>query len=264
MNLRNAAIIMKKDIDEMIKTRYVLMTLIMVPLIFSIVLPVSITQGIGSTSNNTTVEDLAKMGIKPVEGMSPTQQMFGFLINNMMFLFFIIPLAAPSVIGSYSMVGEKLNKSLEPLLATPVEDGDIMAGKVLASVVPSVAATILAFALFVVVVNVQASSLLGSLFLPGPAWLIAVLLVSPALCFLSTILTLILSSRMNDIRSVQQISAMLVMPIMGIFVLSMTGVNLSSPLFMLSLFAIVAAIDGALFKAAKKLFQREEILTKWK
>jgi hypothetical protein len=46
----------------------------------------------------------------------------------------------PVAIASYSLVGEKIERSLEPLLATPATDGEILLGKGIAAFVPPVAA----------------------------------------------------------------------------------------------------------------------------
>ena len=41
----------------------------------------------------------------------------------------------PTTIASYSLVGEKIQKSLEPLLATPMTDGEILLGKTISGLV---------------------------------------------------------------------------------------------------------------------------------
>ena len=51
-------------------------------------------------------------------------------------MFMLIPLFIPVNIAAYSIVGEKTTHSLEPLLATPISTGELLAGKNLASVIP--------------------------------------------------------------------------------------------------------------------------------
>ena len=46
----------------------------------------------------------------------------------------------PTAIASYSLVGEKIQKSLEPMLATPMTDGDILLGKIISGLLIPVAA----------------------------------------------------------------------------------------------------------------------------
>lgn len=50
----------------------------------------------------------------------------------------------PTGIASYAIVGEKIEKSLEPLLATPASDGDVLMGKSLAALIPAISTTFIA------------------------------------------------------------------------------------------------------------------------
>ena len=68
------------------------------------------------------------------------------------FSFFLVIGAAyvPLGIASYSIVGEKVEKSLEPLLATPLTDGEILLGKAISAVIPTLVAMYAAAAVFMV------------------------------------------------------------------------------------------------------------------
>jgi hypothetical protein len=52
------------------------------------------------------------------------------MFNMILMIFIIVPATLPTIIASYSIVGEKNNRSLEPLLATPTTDGELLAGKI--------------------------------------------------------------------------------------------------------------------------------------
>ena len=47
-------------------------------------------------------------------------------ISFLLIFFIIYPVVLPTVMASYSFVGEKLNRSLEPLLATPTTDSELL------------------------------------------------------------------------------------------------------------------------------------------
>jgi ABC-2 type transport system permease protein len=51
------------------------------------------------------------------------------VINAFLFFFIIGAVSLPVGIAAYSVVGEKVEKSLEPLLTTPLTDGEILMGK---------------------------------------------------------------------------------------------------------------------------------------
>jgi hypothetical protein len=57
---------------------------------------------------------------------------------------------------------------------------------------------------------------------------------------------------------------MVVLPVAGLFALSFVGRGIAGLPFLALVALIVLAVDLALFKMAKKLFRREEILTKWR
>jgi ABC-2 type transport system permease protein len=56
------------------------------------------------------------------------------------FAFFYVILASylPTPIASYTLVGEKVERSLEPLLATPTTDSEILIGKGIAALLPAI------------------------------------------------------------------------------------------------------------------------------
>jgi hypothetical protein len=49
------------------------------------------------------------------------------LLDSFAFYFVIGAVTPPTAIASYSLVGEKVERSLEPLLSTPVSDAEILA-----------------------------------------------------------------------------------------------------------------------------------------
>ncbi|HXT34223.1 MAG TPA: hypothetical protein VN837_01490, partial [Chloroflexota bacterium] len=69
-------------------------------------------------------------------------------------VWFVIGAAVlPVGIASYSLVGEKLQHSLEPLLAAPVSDDEILVGKGLAALLPTFAATYVGAVIFMALVD---------------------------------------------------------------------------------------------------------------
>jgi ABC-2 type transport system permease protein len=72
------------------------------------------------------------------------------------------------------------------------------------------------------------------------------------------------SSRVNDIRSAQQLGSLITLPLAGIFVLGENGALAIDPFHLLIVSGILLVADVALFLVRRATFQREEILTKWK
>src|SRR5207302_2021429 len=62
-----------------------------------------------------------------------------------------IPVLVPAALAAYSVVGERLQGTLEPLLSTPVRREELLLGKALAAFVPSVAVAVTSLVAFNVI-----------------------------------------------------------------------------------------------------------------
>src|SRR5512136_2361300 len=94
------------------------------------------------------------------------------LLNAFSFLFVIGAALLPVGIASYSLIGEKVQKSLEPLLATPTTDEEILAGKSIAAFLPAICSNYIGAVLFMVLVDLFTYSKLTYLYYPN--WDIAI------------------------------------------------------------------------------------------
>jgi ABC-2 type transport system permease protein len=186
------------------------------------------------------------------------------LINLFTSYFVIIGALLPTIIASYSFVGEKLEKSLEPLLATPTTDGELLFGKSVGAFIPCVGATYIGALIFVIVIDSWSLVNLGVLLVPNEYWAIVLGVLTPLVCILSVEANIIISSRVNDIRAAQQIGGFIILPIILLMVFASTLQTFPLVTMALILSAAMAIADVALFYLSKATFQREEILTKWR
>jgi ABC-2 type transport system permease protein len=186
------------------------------------------------------------------------------LLPSFQFFFVIGAATLPTAIASYSFVGEKVERSLEPLLATPVSDVDILLGKSLAAVVPSVVSMWIGITVFMTVADIQAHGTLGYWFFPNTTAVIAMLLLVPLVATVSAEVSVLVSARASDVRSAQQTSTLTVIPFAALYVASELGAITLDPSSMLALAAVLIVVAVALFFAARAAFNREEILTRWK
>lgn len=198
-------------------------------------------------------------------GEDTEQEGFLFQFIGFLMLFFIlIPAIVPTVIASYTFVGEKLNRSLEPLLATPTTDAELLAGKSLSIFLPTMLVTWLSFIPFVLLVNFLATPIIGHAPLPDLTWLIGVFVLAPLFCVMSIALNVIVSSRVSDVRASQQIGSLVVLPVVALFVISLSGLFTLGPLVMLAISGAIGLVDVGIAYLTLKTFQREEILVRWK
>jgi ABC-2 type transport system permease protein len=186
------------------------------------------------------------------------------LLNS--FSFFIVIGAAfiPLGIASYSIVGEKIEKSLEPLLATPLADGEILLGKAIAALLPALVAMYAGAAVFMVGVDAVTFGELGYNYFPNWTFGIMLLVLVPVAVIMSVLYSVIVSSRVNDVRSANSYGILIFFPFLAIYFASEIRIISLDITGILIIAGILAAIDVALYFVSTAAFQREEILTKWK
>ena len=186
------------------------------------------------------------------------------LLNS--FSFFIVIGAAyiPLGIASYSIVGEKIEKSLEPLLATPLTDGEILLGKAIAALLPTLAAMYAGATVFMVGVDAVTFGKLGYNYFPNWTFGVLLLVLVPVAVVMSVLYSVIVSSRVNDVRSANGFGIFIFLPLLAIYLASEIRIISLDINGILIISGILSAIDIALYFVGKAAFQREEILTKWK
>lgn len=263
--------IIRKDWMQVYKRRSMLLSLFLMPLLFA-AMPLGILVAMrselaseGVSAAQTVDADLPEQfkALCPVD-LSAGDCMQVFMVSQFMLLFMLIPMAIPTSLASYSIVGEKSTRSLEPLLATPVSTLELMLAKGLGALIPAVAATYLAFAVFAAGVFLLAPDEVLRAALLDARWLIAVFLVGPLAALMAVSVSMMVSSRVNDPRVSEQLSMVVIIPVMGLFFGQIAGLFIIDRNLILIAAVGAAILDGVLVYFAVRLFQRESILTRWK
>jgi ABC-2 type transport system permease protein len=204
---------------------------------------------------------LANPAFAHLHGGELIQAFFG---SQLMAMFLIAPVAIPMLIASYSVVGEKRERTLEPLLATPVTVPELLTAKACAAVAPGLLASWIGFLIYAVAARAVALTPAVYAAIMRPAWLAAVFLIAPLLALLSAITGLMASSRASDPRGAQSVGSVLILPVVMLVPAQLSGAVVVSIPSVLAAGLVLAAVDGLLLFFAVKLFQREAILTRWK
>ncbi|MFZ3069993.1 MAG: ABC transporter permease subunit [Anaerolineaceae bacterium] len=264
--MKHIRTIIDKEWSEVFKNRMVLFTTLLLPLIFTAIPLVMLN------STKTSLPDLtdsATAGLPEgfmsvCEGMSGNDCMQVYLVNEFLILFMLMPIIIPITIAAYSIVGEKTTRSLEPLLATPITTVELLAGKCAAAVIPAIGASYLAFGLFNLGMAVLKISPGVVAYINSPTWLLAVLVLGPILAVISVNFALFISSRVNDPRVAEQISSVIVVPLMGLMLAQMAGAVVVNLALMLAAIGIMALVAFGMLHLGAQVFERETILTRWK
>jgi ABC-2 type transport system permease protein len=126
--MRKVLVILRKEVREIVQQRVLLFSILLPPLLFA-VLPLILLQRVGAGSNASTLH------IPSLEGLTLheyTQGVIGTTFSN---FYILLPMIVPSIIAAYSIIGEKNNHTLEPVLATPVRRWQLLTGKMLSAVI---------------------------------------------------------------------------------------------------------------------------------
>jgi len=196
-------------------------------------------------------------------GISATLLSIG--VESIIYIFVILATFLPSTIAAYSIVGEKVEKTLEPLLATPTTDGEILLGKGIASFIPPILSTWTGASIFMAATDyILRSAGLSYYYFPNWSSGVMLLLLAPLAAVLSIEVAVIASSRVSDVRGANQIASLILIPFVFVFFAEAEGI-ISFDIPILLIFAIIVLIlDVCLLFVSKSTFNREEILTKWK
>jgi ABC-2 type transport system permease protein len=262
--MNKVKIIIQKEWAEVFKNRFVLFTVAFLPLILT-ALPIGILYATRSSGMDNFAADLPTQFAEVCpEGLSGGECFQVYLVSQFMILFMMMPLAIPVTIAAYSIVGEKTTRSLEPLLATPVTTGELLLGKSLAAALPAILATWAGFFIFAVGALILVPNEEAIAAILDPMWLLAVLLVGPLMATLAVLVSVMVSSRVNDPRVAEQLSMVVIVPVLALFFGQVSGLFLINRQIILILAVILLVVDIGMVFLAVRLFQRETILTRWK
>ncbi|MFQ5342464.1 MAG: ABC transporter permease subunit [Anaerolineae bacterium] len=195
--------------------------------------------------------------------LEPVEVMEIILGQQFMFFFLLMPLFIPIYIAAYSIVGEKTGRSLEPLLAAPIGTGELLAGKSLAAAVPAIVITWVAFVIYAVALRFIVTPAVYAALLSSK-WILAMIVIAPLLSVLAMNVAVIISSRVNDVRVAEQLSGLVVLPLIAVAMAQTAGRILFDFRSFVVGAVILALIDIIILYVGVRLFQRETILTRWR
>ena len=170
-----------------------------------------------------------------------------------------IPALVPSFVAAYSVVGERQQGTLEPVLTTPIRREELLLGKALAALLPSVAVAYLVYGLFLACVELLAAPAVASALIRLPD-LLAQLFFTPLVAGWSIWLAILISTRSNDIRVAQQFAMLASLP--SIAVTTLIGLNIIKVSLVAGLVAAAALLllNRIGWRFASAMFDREQLI----
>jgi ABC-2 type transport system permease protein len=238
----------------------VLVTAMSLVLPFGVAIAVPALTGRGLGDDADLVKVSAAAGHRDLSNDASVQL---FLFQQFLMLFLLTPITGAMALASHAIVGEKLSRTLEPLLATPVTTFELLTAKVVGALAPTLAISMIGLVLYIAGILLFAEPGVTAA-MASMRTLILIVLVAPAAALVSLQAAILVSSRVNDARTAQQFGVLIIIPLTGVLVAQFTGsLWLSATaLGLAGLGLLVLWVLLALLSVA--VFERESILTRWR
>jgi ABC-2 type transport system permease protein len=176
-------------------------------------------------------------------------------------LLLLIPVITPSTLAAYSVVGEREQGTLEPLLTTPIRRQEFILGKAAAVMIPTLALSYTVFGLFLAVVWLFANPAVSSdVFHQGPI-LLALVLFTPLLAGWAIVVGMAVSVRASEIRVAQQLGMVASFPPLTVVVLM--GIGVIQPTITVAgvVALVLLGVDLRALRFVARMFDPERLIT---
>lgn len=171
-----------------------------------------------------------------------------------------IPVLVPAALAAYAVVGERLQGTLEPVLATPIRREELLLGKALAAFVPAVTVSYLMFGIYLAVVELFARAAVAAAIIRGPDLLVQ-LIFTPLLASWSIWVGIGISARARDPRTAQQLAILASLPTVAISVLVAFKVIPATLPTALAFGAGLVVLSRIGWRVTSAIFDRERLIT---
>lgn len=254
--------LIKKDLRGITANKQLFYTILIVPLILTVVIP-SIFILIVHFMPEETSDFQRMLDILPIEQQTGDleQMVLRLVLNSIMPIFFlIIPIMAASVMAASSFVGEKEKRTLETLLYCPLSLKQIFQSKILASFLMSMMVSFASFFAMVIVVEIEIFFTTGNIMIPDISWLAIMLLVAPAMSLIAITLIVRSSAKAQTMEESQQRAVFLVLPVILLVAGQFTGILLVSFWVLFGLGIVLLFIALLLMRGSIGKFSYETLL----
>lgn len=253
--------IIKKDFRSVAANHRLFSTLLIVPLVLTVLLPSIFVFSIHFVPDDPDIMKLLALLPESARMESLELTLFSMILNNILPVFFlIIPIMAASIMAASAFAGEKERHTLETLLYCPLTLKQLFQAKVLASFLLSMLVSLISFTAMLLVIETELFFLMGRLVLPGINWLVIMLLVSPAISLIAVTLIVRGSAKAQSVEESQQAAVFLIIPLVLLIAGQFTGILLMNVWILLGLGAVCAGFSWILLQKAMGRFTYEKLL----
>jgi ABC-type transport system involved in multi-copper enzyme maturation permease subunit len=238
VSLQRIGAVTRKEMRELRRNRFVVSTMAVTPLVF-LITPMLTLFRVPDSASGSQVK--AAVGV-------------------MSLLLLIVPIVIPPVIASYSVVGERDQGTLEPVLTTPLPASELLLGKAAAAFIPSVGIAYTIYLIAAIGIRIGAAHVVSAVVWHAPE-MIAQILFTPLLALWAIWVGIGISTRASDIRVAQQLATLAGLPLLAFTsLISFQLIKTSVPLAV-GLALALLVIDIVAWRVVSGLFDRERLIT---
>jgi ABC-2 type transport system permease protein len=227
--------IVLKELREYRRNRSVVLTMAILPLIFLVQPLVSV------------------LVLKSADAASLAQR-------HVLLYMLGVPALVPAAVAGASIVGERQQGTLEPVLTTPIRREELVAGKALAPLLPAVAVSYAVYALFLACVALFAKPGIAPAVIRSPD-VVAQVVFTPLIASWSIWMAIAISARTSDVRAAQQLSILASLPTVVLAALIAVGVIHATLALAILLAAVLLIANRLGWRMVSATLDRERLVT---
>lgn len=171
-----------------------------------------------------------------------------------------IPSLVPALLAAFAVVGERQQGTLEPVLTTPIRREELLLGKALAVLAPSMTVAYVVYGVFLGLVALFAHAGVASALIRGSD-ILAQVIFTPLLASWSIWVAMAVSTRASDIRVAQQLSVLASIPTVALTTLIAFDVIHPSMQLALACGVGLLVANRVAWRVVSALFDRERLIT---
>jgi len=237
VNRSRIAAVVRKEFAEFRRNRFVVTTASILPIIF-LIAPTAQILAIKATTANSV---------------------FDKRVDYSLFLPMLVSVFVPAMLAAWSVVGERDQGTLEPVLTTPLRRSELVAGKALAIFLPALVISYLIYGVFFAITQLFAVAPAAAAIRHAPQ-LPAALVFIPLLSAWAIWAGMAISTRANDTRVAYQLSILSSLPPVAVAALLSFNVITVDFTSAAVFAAALLVIDCTACFGVSQLFDRERLV----
>jgi len=231
LNWQRVVTVARTDLKQLIQDKGFWMPMVILGSIFFFFIPLILLFAVTRVQDAQIVEQLSTtLKVLPAKAQSAmkgetetAKASYALAVFLLAPVAVVVPLTISTAIGAATLVGERERGTGEFLAHSPADVKEIYLGKLIASLVPGYATTLVGFGVYSLIVNLLVGPSVGGWFFPTTQWWVLMLWVVPPFLALTLSIVLRLSARVKSTAAAQQASGLVTLPLIMIAYSQSTG-----------------------------------------